>query len=639
MICQRCGAYVDNTSLVCVKCGSLLPRKKESVPGIDNIRQGKATAAVKRSAPGELPAESKIYGEEDNFGVPSAGVGKTSDALKTGRSRHNRKLRSYERDAGRPHMQRGVPLNTDSIHMPPIHRREKTVNPISKRSVNWAKLAVAMLGVVLLVMLGVYFYLNNTLNGQVILARRDQATDSQAYWLLGEEYLNQGYITDAVDAFEKAREMDLEKTPAVDNIDGLLLLGAAYEAAARPKDAQALYTTLYEQIVPSRPEPYRNIIRLLMEQGLDREAGELMQKAFEKTGVLTFRQQRTDLLPKTPTTNLAAGRYDLAKDLAYKSLEFSSSQGYDIYYTLDADAVLPQEGTLYTGPIELTEGNHYYRLVCVSGRLVSDPLSASYSVYLPLPPAPKSRLSSGTYTKRRTIYIYPSDGDEKCDLFYTMDGSEPNVEDSPQYTAEGIIPPSGKVKLKMIARNSLGKVSNASEVGYEFNVKPYQKPVYNNKDVFGEFELLKTDIATFEARFGKGSEVSEETLRGFDENCRRITYPWGNILIGRDRAKRNWVLVQVEMNTEICALPRGIRFGNTAQSVMDEFRDSTQPAGMSGNRGMYYSDTGVGRYINLGEGEGMIRYTCRHADGNTLGLEIYLMNDKVTKVKNWYSYE
>jgi len=657
VICQRCGAYVDNASLVCAKCGSLLSRKKGPVPGVDNLRQGKAAPEAPKDILRDLPPDTKIYGEEDDFGVPMAMPGKRREALKTGRSRHNRKLRSYERDAGRPHTKRGVPAMTDSVKLQPLLRREKTANPISKRSMNWAKMLLAAVLVVLAAMLGVYFYLNNTMNGQVVMARRDKAKDSLAYWTVGEEYLNQGYISRAIETFEKARGMDSEKDPRVDNIDGLLLLGAAYEADARLEDAQALYTNLYEKIVPSRPEPYRNVIRLLMEKDMDREAGELMQMAFEKTGVLNFRQQRTDLLPKNPETSLPAGRYS-----ERRFIEFTSPQGYDVYYTLkpeedkkeedkntgeepakeqeeaEEEKILSDDWILYTEPITLEEGVYNYRVVAVSGRLVSDPLAAGYTMYLPSPPSPKSRLQSGTYNKRRTIYIYPSDGDKTCEMYYTMDGSEPNPEDSPSYTEAGIIPPSGNVKLKMIAVNELGKVSNASEVSYKFDVKPYQLSVYDSKDLFTGFELLKTTLADFEAAHGKGGEETQEVLLGFDEPCRRIPYEWGSILVGRDRMKRNWVLIEVDMDRELFAPPRGIHFGDASQSIMDLFRDSTQPAGKSGNRGLYYSDAGVGRYYNLGNGEGMLRYTCKHPDGNTMAIEFYFTGDKVTRIKHWYAF-
>ncbi len=633
MICERCGAYVDNNALVCDKCGTLQSRKK-TTPGGDGLRQGRTNPGVPRPAPSAQGQIEKVYGTEE-FDERTGLPGKRSDSMRSNRSAHSRKHRAYERDAGRPNMQRGVPAVTDSVHLPPLQSRSKAVNPVSGRGVNWAKVVLIMFLAAMVVVVGVYFYLQKTPQGQIILARQNKATDSQAYWVVGEEYLNQGYIAKSVETFEYARELDSQKEPAVDNIDGLLLLGAAYEADARLEDAGKLYTELYERIVPSRAEPYRNMIRLLLDQQFDREAGELMQLAFEKTGVLTFRQQRTDLLPKTPETNLAAGRYS-----QFKSLEFTSPQGYDIYYSTDLEAKIQDEGvgTLYTGPIELTEGTVSFKVVCKSGRLVSDPLTVSYAVYLPSPSSPKSRLASGTYKRRITIYLYMTDPKEATELYYTLDGSEPNVEDSPRYTDAGIVPPSGNVILKAIAVNDLGKVSNSSSVSYKFDVKPYQQPVYDKTDLFGGFELLKTDLPTFEAQYGKGGDETTETIRGFDEECRRIAYPWGSILVGRDRTKKNWLLLEVDTNKELCDLPRGIRFGDSAQSVMDKFRDSTQPAGKNGNRGLYYSDSGVGRYYYLSEGSGIVRYTCKHTDGNTLTVEFYTTNNVITRVKTWYSY-
>ena len=60
---------------------------------------------------------------------------------------------------------------------------------------------------------------------------------------------------------------------------------------------------------------------------------------------------RNELLPQSPVADLTAGLYSMTKELT-----LTSPQGYDIYYTMDANAVLPDDGTLYTEPIFLDEG-------------------------------------------------------------------------------------------------------------------------------------------------------------------------------------------------------------------------------------------------------------------------------------------
>lgn len=639
MICERCGAYVDDTSLVCFKCGSLLSRRKEPSQGVDAIRQGREGRPIPDLKPPKPAHDARpvnenggLYGDFDlNKGTPSL----LPEKLKSNRSRHSRKLRSFERDAGRPQMRRGVPSVTGGISVASVRKSVKPHNPVSRHSINWAKVAVACAAAVMLMIIGGYLYLTRTLQGQIVMARYDKAQDSQAMWIVGESYFDQGYITKAIETFEKAREMDMAKDPPVDNIDGLLLLGAAYEAGDRREDAEVLYELLYKQIVPSRPEPYRNLIRMMLDREEDREAGELMLKAFENTGVLTFRQQRTDLLPKSPETNLSAGRYT-----DFKDVEFTSPQGYDIYYSVEPEAVLPDEGTLYTGPIRLEEGTTTFHVVCVSGRLVSDPMTTSYTVYLPSPSSPKARLAPGAYSRKQKVHLYSVDKGEELKFFYTLDGSEPTVADAPEYTGEAIQLPTGNVTLKAITVNSYGKTSFVMEINYRIDVKPYPQKVYDKTDVFASFELMKTNLETFQEQFGPGVEAEQtEVVRGFEEPCRRFDYDWGHILVGQDRVNKKWYLIRIESGTALGGLPRNIEFGMSSEEVISKFRDGTQLPGASGVRGLYYSDSGMGRYYPLGDDKAMIKYTCRHTDGNALSLELYFTGDKLNGYKHWYSYD
>ena len=58
-----------------------------------------------------------------------------------------------------------------------------------------------------------------------------------------------------------------------------------------------------------------------------------------------------------------------------------------VYYTVDDDAVLPEDGILCeNGSIIPKEGAITLRAVAVSGDLVSDPISVSYTFYYPRRP-------------------------------------------------------------------------------------------------------------------------------------------------------------------------------------------------------------------------------------------------------------
>lgn len=646
MICKKCGAYVDNTSLVCDKCGSLLSRKKESEDGIGSIRQGKMASSQPRLTRDNTQTDMPVYGDFDlQQGTPPK---ESEHRFKSNRSRHTRRKRSYERDAGRPDVQRGVPNVTGNIHIAPVQKRVKQINPINKRTVNWAKVFIASVAVVILILLGIYLYLTRSLPGQMILARQDKSTNTQAIWLVGEEYLDQGYIAKSVALFEQAKALDAEAEIPVENVDGLLLLGAAYEANDEKDKAMELYFDLYDRIAKSRPEAYENMIRLMLEKGQEKEAGELMQIAFENTGVLKFRQQRMDHLPKSPETNYASGRY---KD--YRDIVFTSPQGYDVYYTTQTAEEVPDSeiaamGTLFTEPITIYEGVTTFRAVSVSGVLSSDPLTTSYTVYLPSPSSPKANLASGTYKKPRNIKIRPGEkskdpedaaANENLTIYYTIDGSEPDS-DSPIYNdEEGVQPPSGKVTLKAIAVNPRGKASNAMSVSYKFDSKPQPISAYSKEDLFDAFELNKTQLSAFTDQFGQYQNESEEMVQGFEDACRRLTYDWGSILVAKERGRSTWVLIQVDMNKAICGMPRNTTFGASADDIISKFRDMTQVASPSGNRGLYSNEKGKGKYYKIDDTTSRIDYTCAHADGNTLKLQYFLTNNRVTRVTHTYSYD
>jgi len=621
--------YLEEKSLVCLQCGTLISRAQEQKRGVEGIRQGK---------PDTRPDASQESGLHDiplfdDYAPIGGGTIDVSEKANPERARRRRGARPFAHDAGRPAMRRGMPDGTGMQNVVPVQKQYKPHNSVKVRSVNWAKVVIFIVSLALAATLAGYLYIHNSLKGQIILARSGRSNDAQAYWILAKERLDEGYVDESIEVFRRAWELDLEKNPPINNVEGLLLLCQAYEAADRLSDAMELYAFMYkdEHIAKFRTEVYRNLIRLMLDAGEDREAGELMQIAYENTGSLAFRQQRTEFLPKTPETSLPSGRYS-----ELKAVEFSSPQGFDVYYSPETTANLPDEGILYTKPIEMEEGIASFKAVCVSGRLVSDPMTVSYSIYLPSPSAPKARLAPGTYSRRQKVHLYSLDKDSDLRFFYTLDGSEPDVNDSPEYTGEAIQLHTGNVKLKAVAVNSLGKASYGMEVNYRIEVKPYPEKVYERTDVFDAFELMKTTLDDFQEQFGEGTETDPVMLAGFPAPCRRFEYEWGAMTAGQDRSGQRWLVVQMDMNSALCPNPRGVKFGDSLEDVISKFRNCTQPPGISGVRGLYYSETGMGRYFPLEGKQGMVKYTCLSSDGNVLVLEFYFTDAHLVRIHHVY---
>lgn len=149
---------------------------------------------------------------------------------------------------------------------------------------------------------------------------------------------------------------------------------------------------LAQEVSPFRSEAYTALISMYLEQDRGPEAADMMLLAYENTDRENFRQQREDFLPAMPEVSLTAGRYEISA--MEQDISLTSPQGYDVYYTVDDDAVLPEDGILCEdGSIIPKEGAVTLRAVAVSGDLVSDPISVSYTFYYPTPPAPKCNLA------------------------------------------------------------------------------------------------------------------------------------------------------------------------------------------------------------------------------------------------------
>lgn len=613
MICERCGTYAPDDNITCEKCGALLPRRSSSEAGVQAMRQGKGESGAVVLPP-KQQQQIPFY---DDFGE----IPKIKEPDRVERSKNKRQQR-YANDAGRPTMKRGVPTvggqGTRAVRSKPI----KTYQ-VQRHMVNWTHVTIYIIIFLIVAAAGLYAYVNYSPSGQRILARAGKDAPSQAYWQVGEEYLHSGYIDNAIAAFEDARALDGESNI---NVDGLLLLGSAYEAGGYLDMAEVVYVALYETIVPSRPEAYRNVIRLMLADGRGSEAAELMSLAYEKTGQITFRQQREQFLPEIPKTSLAAGRYNTDKQM-----ELTSAQGYDIYYTFDSEAVLPDEGTLYTGIVTLTEGLYSIRAVCVNGTLVSDPLSIDYRVVMPSPDAPNSNLAPNTYkTQRKNVRMRAMGDDRNVTIYYTVDGSDPDA-DSPIWTDEPIIMANGKATLKGISVNQFGKESNIYECSINTKAKPYPLTMFGEEDTFGDFTIMKTTREQFEANFGTPTSEEEISHTAFAEPCKQLNYSWGYAVVGKNVT--GWLVCGVHMTKEITTGPRNTGIGSTMDQVIGKFRDMLQVTSPSGNRGLYGDSNGNrGKLYKQADGSYVLEYVGIRSDNRMLILDYKIVNDNVTEV-------
>jgi len=146
-------------------------------------------------------------------------------------------------------------------------------------------------------------------------------------------------------------------------------------------------------------------------------------------------------------------------------LTLTSSQGYDIYYTLDGSTPTAEDGTLYTDSITLEDGTTTVSAICVNsegkeGSVVEETYKITYKKpgYVTLSP------SGGTYSEPTTVTI--STDVENARIYYTWDNTDPTAS-SAQYT-EPIIIPEGNNVLSVIVIDSHGLSSDVLRANYRY---------------------------------------------------------------------------------------------------------------------------------------------------------------------------
>ena len=638
MLCPRCGYYSEREDTVCPECGEILTYASGAPgEGAEMIRQGKRARQAVRTATGKESPEARrkrrsgashatidMPAVQDNRTQDTPEVYTVSDAPDTdeeGNIGFERRRRTvYDENTAREEEAELYSARMES------NRRQKM------KMINWIKIALIAVVALVLVIVGGWLFLNKTEAGQKIMARIGKDASSAALWAVGEERMNSGDIDGAIADFEKAKIQD--EAEGVVDVDGLLMLGSAYESAGNQEAAAALYEQIYTD-TPSRTEAYINHIRILQSTGDSKDlakAGELMKLAYKNTGDTSFQTQRRDLLPAPPEVDLTAGYYETKKYIA-----ITSYQGYDVYYTFDENAELPSGGTLYTERVFLDEGIHTLRAVAVKDDLVSDELKGVYKIIMPSPQTPQCNLAPGAYKTRQRVKLKPGQdnlNDDDIVIYYTVDGSNPDA-DCPIYNGEPVQLPSGHtVVLKAVAVNKYNKVSNMLERRYKIEAKPYPQTAWELTENIGGLELNRTSMIDFQTAYGEGTQETLDNYEGFEGECRKLTYDWGYAVM--TLAKRSWVLVELYFtDSTIFRAPRETGVGSPEDFVIGKFKDLGQLPSTSGNRGLYALDNGSDGKIWLQEDDSrIIRYRIRN-EGHWYQLEYYVSKSGTVTAVDW----
>ncbi len=635
MLCPDCNTYAAEDDVVCRRCGKLLDRQQGGEEELMSFRQGRHLRRVQEELP-PPPAAPGSTGASRSFEDT-----RPREAAEPYARRENLAATGtfYGLEGG---MIDDLPLEHQVSDNPAImaaarrrSRARKTMR--MKRLINWAYVLIGSFVLVIALAIGVFVFLTRTPGGQVIMARMGEDATSAAMWQVGQEYLRTGDIDRALEYFTTARQKDEEaKEP---NVTGLLQMGSAYEAADRLAEAEEVYAYIYTEVVPSAPEAYRAQVRVLLAEEREAEAAALLAEAYKQTGVDGFRTQRLEILPEVPQTSVVPGYYNAAQTVA-----LLQGQDCEVWYTLDRFAVLPEDGVLYEGPLELSEGEHNLRAVAVSGDLVSDVMVAAYQIYLPTPLQPDSNLAPNTYEGSRKVTLRPGKLSEEdleknpgyaatlddpvaqtITMYYTVDGSQPD-QDSPVWDGTPIQlgTYSGYQVLKAVSVNGYGKQGNMLETRYKFTGKAGYRDVYGIEDVIGGLKLGTTTREDFHARFGAGQGPEMTLMNDVDGECEKYVYDWGYATFMK--IKSGWVLADVYFTDNQFDAPRNTRIGMTEAEITKLYKDFGQPVGATGiKRGLYYENEDKQGVVSiLPDGQRIVYYRVGTADGHVWQLEYHI---------------
>lgn len=549
----------------------------------------------------------------------------------------------------------------------PRERREKIVQvPINFGAIIGSVLVfAAALGV------AAGLFLFKTESGRRQLARWGYNVSADAYVSLGRDYLDNGYITQAVETLEVAREKNST------DITIALELGSVYEIDGQREKAMAIYTEVMETLLPEHTEAYTRMIRIYQDMGESGLAVELMNTALEKTGSQIFTNMIREYVPKEPDVSVNGANFTEPQ-----TLTFDVPDGVTIYYTVNGDD--PQlDGRIYTPGEELyveegsitirapldeasaeataeataapaktatattemavkevikKEARFTLRAVAINASGVpSTEITEVYRVIIPTPDSPKANYASKGYTKPFRVSLR---GDKNTvAIYYTLDNTPATI-NSMLYT-EPILIPVGDTILRAVLLSSNGKTSYEMTVSY--SVQGKMKAMFKSSDTFKNLTLMKTTYDAFVKKYGEplqyGSIDGDGTGASYEGK-----WSWGVARFVEKTEGKKPILYYLDTNDSAMVGPRKTKVGTSTLDVISAFRDKGSVANEDGERLLYnYSDSSVkvntmiGTYRKEADGTYAAHYYYPNKDGSFVELSYYFADDAVSRIV-WTRY-
>ena len=212
MLCPNCHAYAPSDAVRCPRCGMPvnLPDDGEKQEDSDllSFRQGRHLAAHQQAPQPPKPQQRRRRNasramEEDMPDAPQEAAP------------HDAEKRVYGEDEPFYDSEILNPSHAPEEEIaygkraPRVHEKgPKRSAKYLQRGTNWMVVLVCAVVAMIGLAFGAYMFLTKTDPGQVLMARMGREANSAALWQVGEERMNNGDLSGAIDYFVKANEQD-----------------------------------------------------------------------------------------------------------------------------------------------------------------------------------------------------------------------------------------------------------------------------------------------------------------------------------------------------------------------------------------------------------------------------------------------
>lgn len=188
-----------------------------------------------------------------------------------------------------------------------------------------------------------------------------------------------------------------------------------------------------------------------------------IKKLLDECSDTTIQDKYNEYMSVQPEFSILTGTYDNPI-----TVELSTQDGGNIYYTVDGSKPDIFKGIKYTEPILLESGEFLIRAVSVNKyNVVSEEMDGYYLIGPIIPDAPIIYPESGKYDKPITVSIVIPDN---IKVYYTIDGKEPVPDISDEYLEPfelGV----GNYNLSFVSVSADGTCSDVVNRSYSIELK------------------------------------------------------------------------------------------------------------------------------------------------------------------------